>query len=279
MIEPTFLASALAVLFALASALVVAWGTVARHRTVRSRGDGGVLASAVRSRLWWAGAVAAVVAYLLQLVALRFGSVLVVQPILVLSLLFTLVLASVWAGERIDRRASAWSLLLGASVAVLVLVGRPRPGRTDVLWRDWAPWLGGGALLVAGLVAAGAFVRRGRAAWLGTATGVVYGLVAPVAKTAVNAAGSAGLRSWAPWMLVGLIVAGAVLQQYAFSAGPLERSLPAMTVAEPIVAMSVGYFLLGETFAVRTTLGWVAVALACVGMVGGAAVLSARPAR
>lgn len=274
-------AAALAILFALASAALVAWGTVARHRTVLGSG-GSVLSTALRNPLWWWGALAAVVAYLAQLVALAFGSVLVVQPILVLSLLFTLVVAAVWQGRRPDREASAWSLLLGASVAVLVLVGRPRPGQDDLALRDWAPWLLGGIGLVAGLIAGAIAYRRSSAWLLGTATGVLYGLVAPVAKTAVDVARSMGwgaaLLSWSTWLLVGLIVAGAVLQQYSFSAGPLEQSLPAMTVAEPLVAMLVGYFLLGETFAVTDVVGWTVIVLSVIGMVGGAAALSLRTA-
>ncbi len=40
--------------------------------------------------LWWVGTLAAVVAYCLQIIALGFGTLLVVQHILVLSLMFTL---------------------------------------------------------------------------------------------------------------------------------------------------------------------------------------------
>lgn len=278
----SFTTAALAVFFATLSALLVAWGTVARHRSVQHIGGGAVMASALRKPLWWWGALAAIAAYLVQLVALAFGSVLIVQPILVLSLLFTLVVAAVWDKDRPDVEASAWALLLGGSVAVLVIVGRPRSGHDVLSMRDWAPWLIAGGLLTVGLVLLGALRRHARAWTWGTATGVLYGLVAPVAKTALDVWRSMGLGaallSWSLWLLVGLIIAGAVLQQYSFSAGPLEQSLPAMTVAEPLVAMVVGYFLLGETFAVTSSFGWAVIALSAVGMVGGAAALSLRTA-
>lgn len=240
------------------------------------------MSAAVRKPLWWWGALAAIAAYLAQLVALAFGSVLVVQPILVLSLLLTLVVAAVWDKDRPDTEASAWALLLGASVAVLVLVGRPRPGAGALSLADWAPWLAAGGLLTVGLVAVGVWRRRARAWTWGTATGVLYGLLAPVAKTVLDVLRSMGLGaallSWSLWLLVGLIIAGAVLQQYSFSAGPLEQSLPAMTVAEPLVAMFIGYKLLGETFSVTSTLGWVVIVISVIGMVGGAAALSLRTA-
>lgn len=262
-----------AVALALASALVVAWGTVARHRVVLGQ-RGAILSTALRSPLWWLGAAAAIVAYLLQLAALHFGTVLIVQPILVLSLLFTLVVAAMWAKAHIDTGESAWALVLGASVAVLVLVGRPQAGETDLWFADWAPWLAGGVVVVAVLVAVGV-VKQKALCW-GAATGVIYGYVAPVAKAAVDAG---TLAAWEPWVLVALIVAGAVLQQYAFGAGPLEESLPAMTVAEPIVAMTVGYALLGETFAVSGVFGWAVIALAAVGMLGATWALSVRSVR
>ncbi|MDK6966525.1 DMT family transporter, partial [Escherichia coli] len=54
------------------------------------------------------------------------------------------------------------------------------------------------------------------------------------------------LLSWELWLLVALAVIGVGLQQAAFNAGPLQASLPAMTVVEPIVAFSLGYIVLGE---------------------------------
>ena len=83
-----------AVAFALASALVIAWGTVIRHRIVLDASSTSVMRTALRTPLWWIGTAAAVVAYALQLLALHFGALLIVQPILVLSLMFTLPLAA-----------------------------------------------------------------------------------------------------------------------------------------------------------------------------------------
>lgn len=277
------MSAAVAVTFALASALVIAWGTVARHRIVLGAGEtGGVLATAVRSPMWWLGAFAAVAAYLLQLGALSFGSVLIVQPILVLSLLFTLIVAAVWERERVDRVDSVFALVLGMSVAVLVLVGRPLPGHQDLALTDWAPWLIGGAVALGTLIAAAYRRPHTKAFLLGTATGLIYGYVAPVAKTTVDAVHTLGvgrtLASWEPWLLITLIAAGSILQQYSFSAGPLEQSLPAMTVAEPIIAMTVSYVVLGETFSIHSTTEWALMVLALVGMIGGTVALSARTA-
>jgi hypothetical protein len=47
------------------------------------------------------------------------------------------------------------------------------------------------------------------------------------------------------WLLVAVI--GTVFQQSSFRAGALTASLPAMTVAEPLVASLLGVTVLGET--------------------------------
>ena len=52
----------LAVVFALASALVVAWGTVIRHRIVLDASSSTVMRTALRTPLWWVGTGAAVLA-------------------------------------------------------------------------------------------------------------------------------------------------------------------------------------------------------------------------
>ena len=76
------LSNLLAIFFALASALTVAWGTVIRHR-IALDADDSVMRAAMSNPLWWVGTAAAIGAYGLQVIALGFGTLLVVQPILV----------------------------------------------------------------------------------------------------------------------------------------------------------------------------------------------------
>ena len=106
--------NALAVLFALASALTIAWGTVVRHRIAEQSGvavgDGSgnraaevPIMAAIVQPLWWAGVFSALFGYFLQIVALSFGTLLIVQPVLVLSLMFTLPLSAKYDGRRISK--------------------------------------------------------------------------------------------------------------------------------------------------------------------------------
>ena len=54
----------------------------------------------------------------------------------------------------------------------------------------------------------------------------------------------------APYLVVTLGVAATLLQQSAFHAGALQTSVPTMLVLEPLVAVSLGVVVLGETLAV-----------------------------
>lgn len=276
----------LAVVFALASALTIAWGTVVRHRIAADATlDGSFKSSpvinAIRRPLWWAGTGTALLGYGFQIVALGFGTLLVVQPILVLSLMFTLPLATWYDGRRMRAHETFWALVLTASVTVLVLLGRPAAGDTQPPWERWVWAFGLGALVLGGIWVLAEFLRGpSRALALGVVTGALFGYVAVLSKAFVDIALTQG--AWgviANWETYGLILGatlGTTVQQYSFNAGALHHSLPAMTVSEPIVAFSLGYAVLREQFQVSTALGWAAMGLALVGMIAATFMLTRK---
>lgn len=113
---------AVAIVSALLSAFWAAVGIVVRQRaTQRVPGDEAMSAAMattlVRQPLWWAGTFAAVAGYAFQAAALAHGSLLLVQPLLVSSLLPS-VIASVIAARRAAGRVRA--SLLGVAVAILL---------------------------------------------------------------------------------------------------------------------------------------------------------------
>ncbi|STC69416.1 DMT family transporter [Corynebacterium pilosum] len=254
----------LAVLFALASAFTIAWGTVTRHRIVTSpatysRTDS-VLTRGLTNPAWWLSIFSAFAAYLLQVVALGFGTLLVVQPVLVLSLMFTLMLSAYLGKGSMDRRDATWSALLTAAVIVLIVLGRPVPGAQEPDVGAWwvAVAVGVAVCGVAALVA----YRRSPGTislFMGAVCGIIFGYVAVLSKTVADLYVSGGLpaifSTWPVYVLVVAAVAGTAAQQYAFAAGPLEWSLPAMKVFEPVVAFLLGYAVLGEQFAVSSVAG------------------------
>lgn len=267
----------LAVLFALASAFIIAWGTVVRHRISSSATADGTaqnspLMTALARPMWWVATGTALLAYGLQIVALGFGTLLIVQPILVLSLMFTLLLAARDRGDRVHSHEVLWAGILTASVTVLVLFGRPMAGDARPPLERWLLALVVGIVVLGGLTyAARGRQRPRRALFLGLVTGALFGGVAVLSKAFVEVFKADGvlgiITGWQTYALIAMAALGTAVQQYAFHAGRLSQSLPAMTVAEPLVAFTMGYLVLGERFQVQTALGWLIMALALAGMV------------
>ncbi len=269
----------LAILFATASALTIAWGTVVRHNIALEAPEGRSIATAMRRPLWWAGSFSALGAYGLQVVALGFGTLLVVQPILVLSLMFTLPLSAYYDKHRLTFAEMLWAGVLTVSVSVLVLLGRPASGTPDPSLHRWLLALGIGVVVLVGLDRwAQRQIRREKALLLGIVTGAVFGYVAVLSKAIadifVHKGGFFGiLTSWELYALIACATIGTLVQQVSFNAGALKNSLPAMKVAEPIVAFILGYTVLSESFQ-ATGWQWAWMALALLAMIGSTFQLS-----
>jgi drug/metabolite transporter (DMT)-like permease len=280
-----WLAAALALvsaaLFALASA--VQQRSAAAVPDEQARGLG-LMRSLLRSRLWWTGTLADAGGYVAQAAALGLGSLLLVQPLLVTTVLFALPLAARWARRPLRRSDWGWAAVLALALGAFVVTGDPTAGVDSAGWRAWVPaWVVLGVLGVVCLL--GAAARRGatRALLLALATGLSYGLSAALTKGVVDllAEGPATvLTHWSTYLLAASLLAGTVLQQSAYQAGPLEASLPAATVGEPVVAAVLGVTVLQE----RLQAGgaeWLLVAVLAAAMVVATVALarsSVRPA-
>jgi drug/metabolite transporter (DMT)-like permease len=275
----------LAAALALVAAVLFAVGSVAQQRAAatvpddRGRGPGLVLLL-VRRPLWWAGALSDTGGYLAQAAALGLGSLLLVQPLLITTLLFALPLSARWADRRLSRSDWAWAVLLAVVLAAFLVVGRPSAGTDRADLRQWLPTAVVLGLLVGGSLV-GAAMRRGtmRALLLAVATAVAYGVAAALTKAVVTLLGQGGAAvagSWETYILAVCLVGGTLLQQSAFQAGDLRASLPAVILGEPLVAVAIGMAVLGEQLAANGA-EWALIALLVAAM-GTATVALARSA-
>jgi hypothetical protein len=129
-------------LLALSSALCVALGDVlqqrATHRlTDTSASNLALFAKLCGDRRWRWGAARLVVSIALQAGALDRGSVLLVQALLVLSLLFALPISARFAHRGVTGREWVWAAVLTAAVIVIVTVGNPQPGQSRASLGTW----------------------------------------------------------------------------------------------------------------------------------------------
>jgi drug/metabolite transporter (DMT)-like permease len=268
--------SDIATLFALGAAMLIAIGDVIQQRSAHDVTDEPVghialFLRLLRDKQWWLGSLVAAGGFGLQAAALGFGSVLLVQALLVTSLLFALPLSARFAGRRITRYQWMWAVLLAAAVAVIVTVGDPSKGQSRAGLEMWT-WVIAtlGPLLVLCLLGARQFSGKPVAAvLLGLVAGSLWGLFAVLTKGVVDHLDDGiwallKLPELYPWVVVA--VAATAVQQSAFRAGSMAASLPAVTVSEPLVGSILGVAILGEMLRPGRS-GWVVLVVAVVVMV------------
>ncbi len=269
----------LAVLLALGAAMVFSVGAVAQQQeaaNIDARGSEFVT-GLLRSPRWWAATVGDGCGYILQAVALGVGSILVVQPLLIASLVFALPLSARWNARPIRRKDMAWAGVIAVALAIFLLVGNPAEGRDRNDFDHWVSSLiGCGVLAGTGLVIAFATGTRGRGIGLAIIAGTLFGLASALTKTMVfqlDQGVGPMLRSWEIYTLVGIGGLGLLCQQLAFQAGSLEISFPAAVVLDPLVSVAVGIAALDER--VRADgFEWILIGLSGAAMVSGTIALA-----
>ncbi|BBY60862.1 DMT family transporter [Mycolicibacterium sarraceniae] len=251
---------ALVVAAALAAAVFAAIGIVVRQRATmdvpRDQGVSTVMWSTLlRRRLWWAGTAAAVTGYAFQAVALAYGSLLLVAPLMVSALLFALPLSARLAHRRVSRTEWVWAMVLTIALAVFVSLARTKPGDYEGSELPAIIVAGISLLFVAGcLLVSLRLSNWRRALLLAVGVGVLFGVVAVLTKLVMHIVreGSMMRLMTTPvlYVVIAVGVIATLLQQSAFHSGALRASVPAMLVLEPVVAVFLGEVVLGEHLAV-----------------------------
>jgi drug/metabolite transporter (DMT)-like permease len=184
--------------------------------------------------------------------ALNAGPLAVVQPLLVLGVLFALPLHRRLRRQRIPRRELWWALALVVGLAGFLAVATAGvPTAHETAHRG--PAIAAGVLAV-GAAAGCVLLARGRqhataAALLGVATGIVLAGTATLIKACTNLLAQGPLALITSWQPYALLAAGGVallFNQLSFQAGPLSASLPAITVVEPLLAILLGILVYHE---------------------------------
>lgn len=250
----------IAIVSGLLAAFWAAVGIVVRQRVAHSvpadQNHSATVSALISNPLWWAGTLSAAAGFVFQALALAHGSLLLVQPLLVSSLLFALPLSARLCHQHISRLDWGWAIVLTVALAVFVLVGQPREGHNRPPIPAWTMALALAVpLVIVCLVTARRAVGRVRAMLLAVAVAVLLGMIAVLTKVCTHRLAVGGWHGLmtvpAPYLLVALAVAVTVVQNSAFHAGALQASVPIMLVGEPVVAVVLGVVVLGEHLAVR----------------------------
>ena len=212
--------------------------------------------------VWFGGILAITFGFLLQATALGFGELATVEPILVLELPLTLILASRVFGQQMRWQEWSFSAAMTAGLGGLLFLLSPSAGRNGgVQWWGWAVGVSLNVLLVLVLVMFGRRepVRgRGsayRAGLLGIAAGSMFGLTAALMKGMTRTFSHGLVDLFTSWEIYGMVAAGLVgmfLVQSAMNAGGLIAAQPGLTLADPVISVLWGVLAFHE----QVRAGW-----------------------
>lgn len=274
MMGPMILALLAALLFAVASVLQAAGtrGLDDEHAT-----SAGFLVTLATRKVWLLGIAADIAGFVVQAWALAVGSLMLVQPLLVSTLLFALPMAAISEKRLLTAREWVWATLLFASLVVFMMLGQPTEGISEPAADQWIIPAVIVVPLVAACVVVGSRLPHGvwRSLTLATAAGVLLGVSAPLTKTSIAAFGDglvSGLLCWEFWAMAVTATLGTLWQQSSYQAGSVQTSLPTVTVLKPVVAMALGLTIYQESLRVDTA-GDIAVVVALSVMIASTLML------
>ena len=204
----------------------------------------------IKRKVWLAGIGMVLVASVCQAIALATGPVALVQPIFIIELPFTLLVASRLAHRKLPRQ-TWWAVgLVTVALGGGLAAAAPSGGGTSASLKVWVT-----ALIVTGcfeaiVITIGVRTRgNARGAAFGLAAACGYALTATLLKSAVAALDISVAAFFSSWELYATAVAGVgalFLLQNALQAGSLVAVQPPLTLGDALISACYGVTVLGE---------------------------------
>ncbi|QYJ04621.1 DMT family transporter [Nocardioides panacisoli] len=246
-----------AVIFALASATTTALSTATQHRAAdaapRETGVAALMRHLAQRPDWVLALLLGPVGFTLHALALHFGPIALVQPLAITGIVLAVPIRAAWARRWPHAAEMRAVTVTAAAIAVLLLASRPDVGHRPVDGRVLLVAVVGCAAGAVVLLAASGGVRRptGRAFLLGSAAGILFGLMAVLMAASAEHVAAHGVVSlaptWLPWALVACGLSGVTINQVAYRTARLSASMPALNVVNCLLALGFGYLVLHET--------------------------------
>jgi drug/metabolite transporter (DMT)-like permease len=275
--------TSIAVAAGLGAAFVLGMSAVAEQRgtkRVRTRRGlaPGIFIDLVRQPLWDISIGGILVGFALQVVALKYGQLALVEPLLVCDLIFASLINS-YLRKRWDPVLLGGVFACAAGVAGFLFIARPSGGTTTVSFGVVLPLAAG---LAAAMVGCAELARRSsdvRPLALALACGICYGVSAFLVKLLTAEFGH-GLQpvftNWPIYALAVIAPTGFLLQQEAFQSATLLAPVLSITTAcDPIISIFLGWLWLNEKLS-SSPAAIAGQILALLVMVAGIVVLARR---
>jgi drug/metabolite transporter (DMT)-like permease len=174
-----------------------------------------------------------------------------VEPLLTTNLVFALLVAVPIAKASLRFWEIAGAVVLCTGVALLSVSRSAKP--IGLSFGSFSHWPAAAAIAFIAFVCVQVGRRRpgrARAMLTGAAAGLIFGIQDALTRQTLQGLRHYGLGGlfihWAPYALVGAGALGIWLMQSAFSSGPLNVSLPAISAGEPVVGILLGVVVFGD---------------------------------
>jgi drug/metabolite transporter (DMT)-like permease len=271
------------IILAIVAALLFALGTVLQQKAgldepVEVQGSG-LLLQMARRPVWLAGIAADALGFVAQAIALTIGRLAVVQPLLVMSVVFALPLGVKLTHQQVRRLDIVAAGVVACALAVFLIIADPSGGRNNAPLQQWAIAGAACAAISAALYLGSRGARPGvKATLLGISAGVLFGLSAALTKAVGDQFSNDVLSIFTHGHLYALVAVGyasMTLNQMALNTGVLAPAVATSMAFDPIVSVVLGITLLDETLTAGTAGSVVAVA-ALAGALAALAVLARR---
>jgi hypothetical protein len=211
-----------------------------------------LLLDLIRQPLWLAGIAANVASFGLQVVALRYGPLALVEPILVCDLIFAGVISAALR-KHADPVIGAGIVACAGGVAGFLVIARPSAGREALGLIEVLPLLAGFAAVLAGCLALARWNRTVRPLALALGCGAAFAVTDFSIKLVTPELGRGLADLFSHWPLYAVAIIGPigfVLNQNAFQAGTLLAPvLATITIVDTIGAIGLAWLFLNEKLA------------------------------
>jgi drug/metabolite transporter (DMT)-like permease len=264
----------LSVMFALLTALANGTASVLQRRAARDAPPAKALHLSlfgylIRRKVWLAGIGMVIVAAVCQATALSTGPVALVQPIFIIELPFTLLLASRLSKHPLPRLTWWAVVLVTVSLGAGLAAAAPSGEQARAPLHVWVVTLLATGCFEAVLIAAGIRLRGNpRAAAFALAAACGYAFTAALLKNAMAALSRGVVPFFTSWELYGAAVAGVgalFLLQNALQAGSLVAAQPPLTLGDALISVAYGVTLFDENLRAGP---WLAAEIAAVLLIG-----------
>jgi len=248
------LAPVIAIAAGLGAAIVFGMSSAAEQRSTkrvqpRRALSPKILLDLVRQPLWLIAIGGTVIGFALQVIALRYGPLALVEPLLVCDLIFAVLITS-YQRRRSDPTILGGVVATAAGVAGFLVIGRPSTGQSTVSFLVVLPLGVGLAACVAGCLTVARRRSGLRPLALALACGICYGTAAFLVKLVVSDVSGGLAQLLSDWPIYALAVVGPVgfvLNQNAFQQGTLlSPVLAIITACDPVVSIALAYLWLNE---------------------------------